>query len=112
MAVVMMLIAFGFMSLLRPGASLPVSMAITLVVFALSFVAVAVLLDKTGSGRTASLVGGAAVALGMTLFVVAIISGLFYAAKGMASLETETLLAGFAISLIASVVINQLTIKL
>lgn len=112
MALAMMLMAFGFVYLLTPGASLPVSAAIMLLVFALVFIAAAVLLQRTGAGQTTSIIGGAAVALGFTIFIVTLCSGIIGLQAGAVTLETDTLIGGFAIALVASVIINQLTLKL
>ena len=111
MAVAMMLMALGFIKLFT-NFSLPVSSAIVLLVFALTFLAAAVLLQRTGASQTTSILGGSAVALGFTIFAVALCSGLFYLLSGTAVLETDTLVGGFALALVASVIINQLTLKL
>lgn len=112
MAVVMMLIAFGFMYLFSPQMSIPVSMAVILVVFALSFVASAVLLDRAGTGQVQSLIAGAVVALGITVLVLTAGCGVYYVQQGMLALDLETLLVGFAVALIASVVIDRLILKI
>ena len=111
MALAMMLMAFGFIKLLT-NFSLPVSSAILLLVFAVTFLAAAVLLQRTGASQMTALIGAGAVALGFTIFVVALCSGLFYLLSGTAMLETDTLVGGFALALVASVIINQLTLKL
>lgn len=112
MAFAMMLMAFGFVYLLTPGASLPVSAAIMLLVFALAFIAAAVLLQRTGAGQTTAMIGGAAVALGFTIFIVTLCSGVFFLQGNTVALETDMLVGGFALSLVASVIINQLTLKI
>ena len=112
MALAMMLMAAGFMYLLKPDASLPISAAIMLLVFALAFIASAVLLQRIGAGQATSLIGGAAIAVGFTAFIVTLCSGVLSLQSGAVALETDTLVGGFAIALVASVVINQLTLKL
>ena len=111
MAVAMMLMAFGFIKLLT-NFSLPVSSAIVLLVFALTFIAAAVLLQRTGASQMTATIGGVAIASGFTIFAVTLCSGAFYLLSGTASLETDTLVGGFALALVASVIINQLTLKL
>ncbi|CAJ37524.1 hypothetical protein [Methanocella arvoryzae] len=112
MALVMMLMAFGFVYLLNPGASLPISAAVMLLAFALAFIAAAVLLQRTGAGQTTAIIGGAAIAMGFTIFVVTLCTGVLYLQSGAAAVETDTMVGGFAIALVASVIINQLTLKL
>ena len=112
MALAMMLMAFGFVYLLTQSTSLPVSAGILLLVFALAFIAATVLLQRTGAGQTTALIGGAAVAMGFTIFLVTLCGGIIYLQSGTAPLETDTLVGGFAIALVASVIINQLTLKL
>ena len=115
MAVLMMLIALGFMHLLpiRTEASLPVSMAIVLVVFALSFVASAVLLDRAGTGQIQSLIAAAVIALGITILIITVYSGIIFVGNGnLNNIDLETLLYGFASALIVSVVIDRLVLKI
>lgn len=112
MALAMMLMAFGFVYLITQSTSLPVSATIILLVFALAFIAATVLLQRTGAGQTTAIIGGAAVALGVTIFIVTLCSGALYLQSGTAAVETDTLIGGFAIALVASVIINQLTLKL
>lgn len=117
MAAVMMLMAFGFIYLTNTfketgNASLPVSSAIVLLFFALSFIVSAVLLDRNGVGQTTSLIGGAAVALALTVCIISVVCGLYYLPKMPYNEIWELLLTGFALALVASVIINQLTLKL
>jgi hypothetical protein len=56
--------------------------------------------------------GGGAVALSVTVFVVALVSGVYFFIDKMALPGLDMLLTGFAICLIASLVINRLTLKL
>ncbi|MCD1293607.1 hypothetical protein CUJ83_01165 [Methanocella sp. CWC-04] len=113
MSLTMMLMAFGFMYLFDPNSAheLPVSTAIILVVFALSFIASAVLLERSGMAQAPALIGGAAIAMGLTMFLVSIMCGVFYLYDGMLELETDTLITGFAVCLILSVVIDRLVLK-
>jgi hypothetical protein len=83
-----------------------------LLVFALAFVAAAVLLQRTGAGQTTAMIGGAAVALGFTIFIVTLCSGIYFLQSNTSALETDMLVGGFAIALVASVIINQLTLKI
>jgi len=113
MAALMMLIAFGFMHLLSSEASLPVSMAIILVVFALSFVASAVLLDRSGTGQIQSLIAGAIIALGLTILILTVYSGIVFVGNGnLNNMDLETLLYGFASALIVSVIIDRLVLRI
>lgn len=113
MTVLMMLIALGFMHLLSSEASLPVSMAIILVVFALSFVASAVLLDRSGTGQVQSLIAGAVIAIGITILILTVYSGIIFVGNGnLNNLDLETLLYGFAAALIVSVIIDRLVLKI
>lgn len=112
-SVAMMLTALGFMYLFSNGVDLPLSTAIVLVVFAISFIASVVLFDRAGGDQISSFIGGAAVALSVTLFVVAVISGVFYIkSAGLYNVGLDLLLTGFAICLIVSLVINRLTLKI
>ena len=117
MSIVMMLMALGFMQLLSGSADLPVSTAIVLIVFAVSFIAAVVLMERAGSDQTSSLVGGAAIALCMTALVIAMVSGVSYIGGhgdlvNSPGTDLNTLLTGFAICLVASLIINRLTLKL
>ncbi|MGA9139977.1 MAG: hypothetical protein WBZ29_07125 [Methanocella sp.] len=120
MTVLMMLIALGFMYIMPHitgqediGGWLPVSIAVTLVIFAVSFVASAVLMDRAGTGQVQSLIAGAVVALSVTVLILTIYSGIKFIQEGMlVDMDLETLLLGFAISLIASVIIDRLVLKI
>ncbi len=111
-SVLMLLTSLGFMYLFSPGMDLPLSTAVLLVVFAISFVAAAVLMERASDKLLASFMGGGAVALSITVFVVALVSGIYFFIAKMALPGLDTLLIGFAISLIASLVINRLTLKI
>jgi len=91
--------------------SLPLSLAIVFVVFAVSFIAATVLLDKASNGLLAAFMGGAAVALSVTIFIIALVSGAYFLIDKMELPGLDRLLTGFAICLIASLVINRLTLK-
>ncbi|MDI6895753.1 hypothetical protein [Methanocella conradii] len=108
---VMMLLGLGFMRLLS-GTGLDVSLAVLLVVFAVSFIAASVLLDRMSDDLAASFMGGAAVALSVTIFVVALVSGVYFLLDRMPLPGMDALLTGFAICLIVSLVINRLTLKI
>jgi len=117
-SVLLLLSTLGFMYLLS-GMSLPLHMAIILVVFAISFIAAAVLLDKASNDLLAAFMGGAAVALGVTVFVVALAAGVNYildlnshVPKLPAFPGLDMLLTGFAVCLIASLIVNRLTLKI
>lgn len=107
----MMLTSLGFMYLFS-GMDLPLSMAIILVVFAISFIAATVLLDKASNDLAAAFMGGAAVALGVTVCVIALVSGAYFLTGKMNLPGLDSILTGFAICLIASLIINRLTLKL
>jgi hypothetical protein len=113
----MVLTSLGFMYLFSPGMSLPVPIAIILIVFAISFIASTVLLDKASDNLFAAFMGGSAVALSATIFTIALVSGAYYIInRNMITLPEpiglDSLLTGFAICLIVSLVINRLTLKL
>jgi hypothetical protein len=110
----MLLMSLGFMYLFSPGMDVPLSTALLLVVFAISFVAAAVLLERASDNMLASFMGGGAVALSATVFVVALVSGVYFLINidKMVLPGMDVLLTGFAICLIASLVINRLTLKL
>lgn len=113
MALAMMLMAFGFMYLFSANAELNVPTAVFLIVFAISFIIAAILLERSGISQVSSLIGGMAVALCATILVVALVSGIYFIQKAMLyTVDSNTILTGFAICLIASLVINRLTLKL
>jgi hypothetical protein len=113
-SLLMLLTSLGFIYLFSPGMDVPLSTALLLVVFALSFVAAAVLLDRASDNLLASFMGGGAVALSATVFVVALVSGIYFLINTdkMILPGMDMLLTGFAICLIASLIINRLTLKL
>jgi hypothetical protein len=118
MAVLMVLMALGFMSVVPHFVSgedfshwLMVPLGAALVVFALSFVASAVLLDRSGTGPLQSVIVGAIVALGVTVLVLTAYAGAKYVNDGTLTLDNETLLAGFALALIGSAIIDRLILK-
>jgi hypothetical protein len=110
-SLLMMLTTLGFMYLFS-GMSLPLSTAIVLVVFAISFVIAAVLIDRASEDLFASFVGGASVALSITVFVIALVSGAYFIIDKMKLPGLDILLTGFALCLIASLIINRLTLKI
>ncbi len=120
MTVLMMLIALGFMYIMPHITGqennfdwLPVSIAVALVIFAVSFVASAVLIDRAGTGQVQSIIAGAVVALCITVLILTIYSGIKFIQEGMlVDMDLETLLVGFAISLISCVIIDLLMLKI
>ncbi len=114
-SLLMMLTTLGFMYLFA-GMSQPLSTATVLVVFAISFVIAAVLIDRASEDILASFIGGAAIALSITIFVVALVAGVSYIIDKMKlpglGIGFDVLLTGFAVCLIASLIINRLTLKL
>jgi hypothetical protein len=74
-------------------------------------VASAVLIDRAGTGQMQSVIVGAIVALGITVLVLTAYAGAKYANDGAISLDNETLLAGFALALICSAIIDRLILK-
>ena len=108
----MMLTSFGFMYLFSTGMDVPLSTAILLVVFAISFIAATVLLDRASNDLLAAFMGGGAIALGITVFIVALVSGVKFFIDKMPLPGLDALLTGFAICLIVSLVINRLTLKI
>lgn len=117
MSIAMMLMALGFKQLFSANADLPISTAIILIVFAISFIASVVLMERAGSDQTSSLVGGAAIALCVTILVISLVSGVSYIGGhndllNSPGTDLNTLLTGFAVCLVASLIINRLTLKL
>ena len=115
MAAIMMLMAYGFMYLFSDRASLPFSMAIVLGIFAISFIVGAVLLERSGIGQVKAIAGGAAAAVVLTVAIVTAILGVINIVSiGYPELyyQIDSILAGFAISLIAALVIDRLTLKI
>jgi hypothetical protein len=117
MAVLIVLMALGFMSIIPHLVSgedfsrwLMIPLGAALVVFAASFVASAVLLDRAGTGQIQSIIVGAIVALGITVLVLTAYAGAKYVNDGSIPLD-ETLLAGFALALISSAIIDRLILK-
>jgi hypothetical protein len=111
-SILMLLTGLGFTYMLSPGMSLPVSTALLLVVFAIMFVVAAVLLDQASDDLLASFMGAGAVALSATLFIVALVAGACFLIDEMPLPGLDALLTGFAVCLIASLVINRLTLRL
>jgi hypothetical protein len=118
MALLMVLMALGFISVIPHfihgedfSQWLMVPLGAALVLFALSFVASAVLFDRSGTGQLQSIIVGAIVALGITVLVLIAYAGAEYVNGGKMTLDNETLLAGFAIALIGSAIIDRLILK-
>ena len=113
-SLLMMLTSLGFLYLFSPDTNMPLSAAMLLVVFAVSFVAAAVLMERASDNMLASFMGGGAVALSITIFVVALVSGIFFLINlnKMTLPGLDVLLTGFAICLIVSLIINRLTLKI
>jgi hypothetical protein len=118
LAVLMVLMALGFMSVVPHFVKgddlagwLTVPLGAAMVVFALAFVASAVLLDRTGTGPLQSVVVGAILALGVTVLVLTIYAGAKYVNDNSMTLDNETLLAGFALALIGSAIIDRRIVK-
>ena len=118
LAALMVLMAFGFIyfqaHLEAGGLPKDITMAMVLVVFALAFVATAVLLDRSGIGQAQALVGGAILALGITVLVTSVAVGVYYVSQGMMGqdFDRDTLLTGFAVAIVASVIIDRLVLKI
>jgi len=119
LAVLMVLMAIGFMSIAPHfissgdlGSWLIVPLAVALAIFALSFVVATVLLDRAGTGQWQSIAIGGILALGITVLLLTFYGGLkFVSGKGVA-LDDETLLAGFALALIAGAIVDRLVLKI
>ena len=112
MSLLMMLATIGFMYLFSDNAKLPLPLAALLIVFAISFIAAAVLIDRASEDLLASFMGGAAVALSVTIFITALVSGITGIADKMTLPGIDLLLTGFAVCLVASLVINRLTLQI
>jgi uncharacterized membrane protein YozB (DUF420 family) len=110
-SLLMMLTTLGFMYFFSANI-LPLPMAIILIVFAVSFIIAAVLIDRASENLLASFMGGASVALSVTIFVIALVSGVYFLIDSKPLPGLDMLLTGFAGCLIASLVINRLTLRL
>jgi hypothetical protein len=110
-SILMLLTSLGFMRIFS-GVGLDMSIGIMLVVFAISFIASTVLLDRASDDLLGSFMAGAAVALGVTFFIVALVSGAYFLIDKTPLPRVDMLLAGFAACLIASLIVNRLTLKL
>ena len=109
-SLLMLLTTLGFMYLFS-GKDLPFSGAVILVVFAISFIIAAALIDRASEDLLASFIGGASVALSITIFIIALVMGIFFIIDSPLP-DTGTILTGFAGCLIASLIINRLTLRL
>ena len=119
LAILIVLMAIGFMSIAPHfissgdlGSWLIVPLAVALAIFALCFVVVSVLLDRAGTGQWQSIVIGGVLALGTTVLILTIYSGLKMVNDGSVTLDNETLLAGFALALIAGAIVDRLVLKI
>lgn len=86
--------------------------AVFLVVFAVSFIAAFVLLDRASSNLPASFLGGAAIAFAVTVFAVALVAGACAINDGMRLPGADLLLTGFAACLVVALIVNRLTVRL
>ncbi|WP_407357097.1 heat-shock protein [Methanolobus sp. WCC5] len=102
MAVFMIGVAFGLMSMAKSG-STAVPMAVMLLIFAIIFIAGSVFFESRGADYMGSLAGGAIVALVATFSAIAFFSGVKYAIEGgISELGWEQVISAMAVCMIAS----------
>ncbi len=102
MAVFMVGIAFGLMSMSQSG-SIPVPIALMLLFFAVIFIAGSVFFESRGADYMGSLVGGAIAALTATFSATAFLSGVIYALElGISEIDWEQVISALAVCMIAS----------
>ncbi len=100
MAVFMIGVAFGLMSIFRDGSS-HVPLSITLLIFAVIFIAGSVFFESRGADYMGSLVGGAIGALVATFSTIAFFSGVKYAIGGNIT-DWQQVISALAICMVVS----------
>nr|WP_321496203.1 heat-shock protein [uncultured Methanolobus sp.] len=102
MAVFMIGVALGLMSMAREG-STPVPMAVMLLIFAVIFIAGSVFFESRGADYMGSLVGGAIISLVATFSTTAFFSGVRFAiGGGITEIGVDMVISALAVCMIAS----------
>lgn len=102
MAIFMVGVAFGLMSMAKSG-STQVPIPIMLLIFAVIFIAGSVYFESRGADYMGSLVGGAIVSLTATFSATAFFSGIKYALEGgITVVGSEQVVSALALCMIAS----------
>ncbi|ETA67270.1 hypothetical protein MettiDRAFT_0685 [Methanolobus tindarius DSM 2278] len=105
MAVFMIGVAFGLMSMAREG-STPVPMAVMLLIFAVIFIAGSVFFESRGADYMGSLVGGAIISLVATFSATAFFSGVRFAiGGGITEIGSDQVVSALAVCMIASMLL-------
>ncbi|SDF87314.1 hypothetical protein SAMN04488589_1607 [Methanolobus vulcani] len=105
MAVFMIGVAFGLMSMAREG-STPVPMAVMLLIFAVIFIAGSVFFESRGADYMGSLVGGAIIGLAATFSATAFFSGVRFAiGGGITEIGFDQVVSALAVCMIASMLL-------
>ncbi|MDG6244818.1 MAG: heat-shock protein [Methanolobus sp.] len=105
MAVFMVGVAFGLMSIAKTG-STAVPMPLMLLIFAILFIAGSVFFESRGADYMGSMAGGAIVALVATFSATAFFSGVKYAIEGgISELGWEQIISAMAVCMIASMLL-------
>ncbi len=102
MAIFMVGVAFGLMSMAKSG-STQVPMPVMLLIFAVIFIAGSVYFESRGADYMGSLVGGSIVSLTATFSATAFFSGIKYALEGgITAVGLEQVISALALCMIAS----------
>ncbi|TQD26383.1 heat-shock protein [Methanolobus vulcani] len=105
MAVFMIGIAFGLMSMAREG-STPVPMYVMLLIFAVIFIAGSVFFESRGADYMGSLAGGAIISLVATFSATAFFSGIRFAiGGGVSEIGFDQVVSALAVCMIASMLL-------
>jgi hypothetical protein len=105
MAVFMIGIAFGLMSMAREG-STPVPMYVMLLIFAVIFIAGSVFFESRGADYMGSLAGGAIISLVATFSATAFFSGIRFAiGGGVTEIGFDQVVSALAVCMIASMLL-------
>ncbi|WMW24446.1 heat-shock protein [Methanolobus sediminis] len=108
MAVFMIGVAFGLMSMAREG-STPVPMAVMLLIFAVIFIAGSVFFESRGADYMGSLVGGAIIGLVATVSATAFFSGVRFAiGGGITEIGFDQVISALAVCMIASMLLIRI----
>jgi hypothetical protein len=105
MAIFMVGVAFGLMSMAREG-STPVPMAVMLLIFAVIFIAGSVFFESRGADYMGSLVGGAIISLVATFSATAFFSGVRFAiGGGITEIGFDQVVSALAVCMVASMLL-------
>ena len=108
MAVFMVGVAFGLMSMAKNG-STPVPTYVMLLIFAVIFIAGSVYFESRGADYMGSLVGGSIVSLTATFSATAFFSGIKYAIEGgITEMGPDRIISALALCMIASMLLIRI----